>query len=122
MAQEKYLDILSLSGDILFRVLIREQSTVPQNGNGQTVKSEPRNGSQSSEEEPITGPQLKLLFRIYAGKGIYKDSAESEILKLFGVSHVSEITKLEAMKKIDSLLKETKGGNGKNGSFVSKPN
>jgi hypothetical protein len=129
MAQEKILDILSLSGEVLFSIAIRERITIPRNGNGNgngngssQYKADQSNGSHNKEDEPVTGPQLKLLFRIYAGKGIIRDSAQAEIKKLFGVTDLADITKFDAMKKIDSLLKEAKGGNGKNGSFIKQPN
>jgi|GEM_PF-3090273 len=128
MVQEKILEILSLKGEVLFQIAIRERTIVSGNGNGNGKDNGKSHGTEQSkttqrnEDEPVTGPQLRLLFRIFANKGIIRDLAQTEIKKLFGVSDIADITKFEAMKKIDSLLKDAKGGNGKNGSSVKQPN
>jgi hypothetical protein len=107
--QERYLDIFSLKGELLFSILIREHNAVPQNGNGHKSPENKTNGSNNGKDEPVTGPQLKLLFRIMAEKGFVRDSAKLEILKLFKVEEIAEIKKLDVIKMIDSLLTEAKG-------------
>ena len=115
--EERYLDILNFQGDILFSIRVREYKHEPDKGKTlvsteHKTKSDSHNGG-----EPMTEPQRKLLFRIYAQKGLMGEEAHTEIKNLFGVQNLKDISKIDAMKKIDSLLKESKGGNG-NGSPV----
>ncbi len=115
--EERYLDILNFQGDVLFSIKLREYKHKPDNEEKSLSSgSKPKPNSQNNGDG-MTEPQRKLLFRIYAGKGIAVEEAHEQIKKLFKVKHLQDITKIEASKKIESLLNEAKGGNG-NGSPI----
>jgi hypothetical protein len=76
------------------------------NGNG-------RNGSTSDNGSGMTYPQKRLLFRLMAQEGFEGDAARDELLKLFEVDTLKEVSKQEASRMIERLLKEAKeGGDG----------
>ena len=71
------------------------------------------NGSSSDNGDGMTYPQKRLLFRLMAQQGVEGASVQKELMKLFQVDEFSEITKHDASRMIEQLLKEAKeGGNG----------
>jgi hypothetical protein len=82
------------------------ESTEKKSGNG-------GNGGYRNTGDLMTYPQKRLLFRLLAQEGIEGDKAEAELLKLCEVESLKEITKSEASRMIERLLKEAKeGGDG----------
>lgn len=116
----RYLELLGINGEVFLRFRIREEEISGNGHNGNQPKGQPENGTNkthSSNGEPMTEPQKKYLFRLYAEEGIEGDEAYDKIKKLFGVENLGEITKIDASKAIDRLVKASKGGNG-NGSYI----
>lgn len=66
-------------------------------------KSENGNGSS------MTHPQKRLLFRLLADQGIEGDKAHEHLKKLFQVTSLIDVSKMEASKMIEHMLKEAKG-------------
>lgn len=75
----------------------------PQNGNGN-----------QTSEEMMTEPQKKYLFRIMAMREKTGDEAHDELKRLFKVKILKEVTKLEASRMIEDLLKEQNAGESAN--------
>jgi hypothetical protein len=115
-----FLELLGVNEDVMLRFRIREVESSQNGHNGNQSKTQTENGAQknpSTQSDPMTEAQKKYLFRIYADKGIEGDEAYDQIKKLFGVDNLGDITKFDASKAIDRLVKAPKGGNG-NGSYI----
>ena len=78
----------------------------PSNGSPAT----PTNGSLKARVDSYTPPmseaQRRYLFRILAGYGIEGDAAHAYLKEHLGVTKLSGVSKFEATKLIDRLLKE----------------
>ena len=83
------------------------KSPLPQGGNG--TKPQNGNGKQTTEEM-MTEPQKKYLFRIMAMREKIGDEAHDELKKLFKVKTLKDITKVEASRMIEELLKKEGAG------------
>jgi hypothetical protein len=81
------------------------------NGNGK----ERGNGSSSDNGTGMTYPQKRLLFRLMAQEGFEGDAAQEELLRLFEADTLMDVSKSEASRMIERLLKEAKEGGGKDG-------
>ena len=119
--KEKYFEVLGMNGEVILRLRIREEeSFVEDNGshqpNGQKGKESEKTAHTNGD--PMTEAQKKYLFRIYAEQGAEANEIYAELKKLFGVENLKEVSKADASREIDRLLKQPKGGNG-HGSFVS---
>jgi hypothetical protein len=115
-----FLELLGVNEDVMLRFRIREVESSGNGHNGTQSKTQSENGANknpSTQSDLMTEAQKKYLFRIYADKGIEGDDAYDQIKKLFGVDNLGEITKFDASKAIDRLVKAPKGGNG-NGSYI----
>lgn len=66
-------------------------------------------GSSGQQDTLMTFPQKRLLFRLLADKGIEANKLEEHLKKAFQVSSLKEVTKNEASRLIERLLKEAKG-------------
>jgi hypothetical protein len=72
----------------------------------------PGNGNDAMSEA-----QRRYLFRIPAGQGYQREAAEEHLKDIFGVSALTEITKVAATKMIDELLASAPGnGTGGHGA------
>jgi hypothetical protein len=79
------------------------------NGNGRNGG----NGGSSDNGSGMTYPQKRLLFRLMAQEGFEGDAAQAELLKLFEADSFKDVSKSEASRMIERLLKEAKeGGDG----------
>lgn len=65
--------------------------------------------SGNGDGSAMTHPQKRLLFRLLADKGIEGDKAHDHLKKLFQVNSLSDVSKMEASKMIEHMLKEAKG-------------
>jgi hypothetical protein len=83
-------------------------------GNGGNGKSG-GNGGSSDNGTDMTYPQKRLLFRLLAQQGVEGDAAQKELLKLFQADSLKDVSKQEASRMIERLLKEAKEGGGGNG-------
>ena len=61
----------------------------------------------------MSDAQKRYLFRLLADQGKDGEEAHEYLKKLFGVSSLKEVTKLEASQMIERFLAEQKGGPGK---------
>ncbi|MHB8173183.1 MAG: hypothetical protein ACYDFU_01830 [Nitrospirota bacterium] len=103
-------------------VLEGKLDTVFRQGNGSTERKSGNggnsgNGSRGNGDDSMTFPQKRLLFRLLAQEGIEGDAATEHLNKLFQVNSLNEVTKMEASRVIDGLLKEAKGDGG-NGNGI----
>jgi hypothetical protein len=67
-------------------------------------KSPSKEGS-GDNHDPMTDAQKRYLFRLLAEQGIEGDEAYKHLKKTFGVEYLREVTKQEASRAIDQLLK-----------------
>ena len=87
------------------------KSPVPSGGNG----TKPQNGNgKTTTEETMTEPQKKYLFRIMAMREKTGDEAHDELKRRFKVNTLKDVTKLEASRMIEDLLKEENDGESAN--------
>jgi len=116
---EKKIDVVSPKGEVLVSFRITESEVSPSNnGNGSNRNnSKPSKPSSQHNGETMTDAQKKFLFRICADQGIDGEEAHTKLLELFGVKSLLEVSKFDASKMIESMLAETKGGNGNGSSF-----
>lgn len=82
-------------------------------GNGGNGKGH-GNGGTSNNGSSMTYPQKRLLFRLMAQEGFEGVLAEKELLRLFEADTLKDVSKTDASRMIERLLKEAKegGGNG----------
>jgi hypothetical protein len=88
------------------------------NGNGKAhaEHSESQKDGKSTKSQtekndvPMTDAQKRLLFRILANKGMEGEKAHEHLKKMFQVSSLKDVKKLEASRTIEKLLDEPKGG------------
>ena len=117
---EKKIDEVSPKGEILVSFRITE-SEVPasNNGNGSNRNANSRTQKPHTQHngETMTDAQKKFLFRICADQGIEGEEAHAKLKELFGVESLKDVSKFEASKMIESMLAETKGGNGHGSSL-----
>lgn len=73
------------------------------------VKGDKEKGEKSGNGSSMTHPQKRLLFRLLADQGIEGDKAHDHLKKLFQVSSLGDVSKMEASKMIEQMLKEAKG-------------
>ena len=73
------------------------------NGNG-------GNGHAANNGELMTYPQKRFLWRILAQQGVEGNKVQEHLLKLFQADSLNDVTKVEASRMIERLLKETEGG------------
>ena len=119
--KEKYFEVLGTNGEVILRVRIREEESFIEEGGANAAKAQKEKESGKvahSNGDPMTEAQKKYLFRIFAEQGMEASEIYAELKKLFGVDNLKEVSKVDASREIDRLLKQPKGGNG-NGSFVS---
>jgi hypothetical protein len=116
---EKRFDVVSPKGEVLVSFRITESEvTASNNGNGSTrSNSKPPKTNMQHNGDTMTDAQKKFLFRICADQGIEGEEAHNKLKELFGVKSLLEVSKFEASKMIESMLAETKGGNGNGSSF-----
>ncbi len=72
------------------------------NGNG--------GNGHSDTGEVMTYPQKRYLFRILAQQGVEGNKVQEHLLKLFQADSMKDVTKQEASRMIERLLKEAEGG------------
>jgi hypothetical protein len=119
--KEKYFEVLGTNGEVILRVRIREEESFIEEGGANAAKAQKEKESGKvahSNGDPMTEAQKKYLFRIFAEQGMEASEIYAELKKLFGVDNLKEVSKVDASREIDRLLKQPKGGSG-NGSFVS---
>lgn len=68
-----------------------------------------REQSGNGDGSAMTHPQKRLLFRLLADKGVEGDKAHEYLKRLFQTSSLNDVSKMEASKMIEHLLKEAKG-------------
>ncbi|HUI28975.1 MAG TPA: hypothetical protein VLX91_02070 [Candidatus Acidoferrales bacterium] len=84
---------------------------IPSGGNG----TKPQNGNgKMTTEEMMTEPQKKYLFRIMAMREKIGDEAHDELKRLFKVKTLKDVTKLDASRMIEELLKKENAGESAN--------
>jgi hypothetical protein len=85
----------------LDNVFQRTESGEKKGGNG---------GNGSGNGELMTYPQKRYLFRILAQQGVEGNKVQEHLLKLFQADSMKDVTKQEASRMIERLLKEAEGG------------
>lgn len=110
MESAKGFSIRSKDGKIILGLLFKpgegfEIEFAPGMPKDKPKREKGGNGDGSS----MTHPQKRLLFRLLADKGIEGDKAHDHLKKLFQTSSLSDVSKMEASKMIEHLLKDAKG-------------
>ena len=108
--EARLIELRNRHGELIFSLYITEK-TLPE-----IPKEAKENPTEKGEEKPknqdafMTDAQKRYLFRILADQGKEGEEAHEYLKKLFQVSSLKEVTKLEASQAIERLLAEQKGG------------
>ena len=119
--QGRYLKVKTQDGKVLMSLFLNLGQGIILEGqldDRKTKQEAPKNGGNgnggnghaANNGELMTYPQKRFLFRILAGQGVEGDKANEHLMNLFQADSLREVTKLEASRMIERLLKETKGG------------
>jgi hypothetical protein len=91
-------------------------------GNGSTRRPAPRpvqgrpNGPRPAQSAPapMSEAQRRYLFRLLAAQGVTGENAHQALKETFGVDSLSKVTKADATREIDQLLREAEGADHAN--------
>ena len=120
----KRIEVRTPKGELIFSLIVHEEDVITgsSDASARQTKPEPQkgkgNGGNGRDENSMTEPQQKYLFRLLAEQGIEGDNAHEYLKKLFRVESLKDVTKAEASKAIEDMLAETKGGEEHAGSPV----
>lgn len=85
----------------------------PQGSNGKgdaKTQSEKERPSDQAEESLMTDAQKRYLFRLLAVRGVEGEAAYDHLKKLFQVTSLQDVTKLEASRAIENMLETSQKG------------
>ena len=113
--QGRYLKVKTQDGKVLLSLFLNLGQGIVLEGPLDDRKQEPSrngngngNGHAAGDSEPMTYPQKRFLWRILAQQGIEGNKVQEQLLTLFQVENLKEVTKVEASRMIERLLKEAK--------------
>ena len=112
--QGRYLKVKTQDGRVLLSLFLNLGQGIVLEGPLDDRKQEaPRNGGSGNGHaagngELMTDPQKRFLWRILAQQGIEGNKVQEHLLNLFQVENLKEVTKIEASRMIERLLKEAK--------------
>ena len=114
--QGRYLKVKTQDGRVLLSLFLNLGQGIVLEGQLDDRKQEaPRNGGNGNGNghaagngELMTYPQKRFLWRILAQQGIEGSKVQEHLLTLFQVETLKEVTKVEASRMIERLLKEAK--------------
>ena len=114
--QGRYLKVKTQDGRVLMSLFLNLGQGIVLEGQLDDRKQEaPRNGGNGNGNghavcngELMTYPQKRFLWRILSQQGIEGNKVQEHLLKLFQVETLKEVTKVEASRMIERLLKEAK--------------
>ncbi|MDA8162598.1 MAG: hypothetical protein M0022_06800 [Desulfobacteraceae bacterium] len=115
--QGRYLKVMTRDGRVLMSLFLNLGQGIVLEGqlDGQAKQEAPGNGNggngNGNKDELMTHPQKRYLWRILAQQGVEGNKVQEHLIKLFQVETLKEVTKIEASRMIERLLKET-GGDG----------
>jgi hypothetical protein len=113
--ESQVLEIRNGRGEVLFTVYARigkeetKERKEAEEKKEDAAAEEKRKKSPNNEEQ-MSGAQKRYLFRILADQGIEGEKAHEHLKKVFAVETLKEVTKAEASREIDRMLRESKGG------------
>jgi hypothetical protein len=90
--------------------VFRQEAGEKKGGNGNGGSGGNGGNGGSGNGELMTYPQKRYLFRILAQQGIEGNKVQEHLLKLFQADSMKDVTKQEASRMIERLLKESEGG------------
>lgn len=112
--QGRYLKVKTQDGKVLLSLFLNLGQGIVLEGQLDDRKQEPPrnggngNGHAAGNGELMTYPQKRFLWRILSQQGIEGNKVQEYLLKLFQVENLKEVTKVEASRMIERLLKEAK--------------
>lgn len=113
----KIIEIRDRNGGLILSFLMVEkplQETPKEQKNSQGQTGPKADDKPLNHEALMTDAQKRYLFRLLADQGKEGEEAHEHLKnKIFQVSSLKEVTKLEASQAIERLLSEQKGGAGK---------
>jgi hypothetical protein len=112
----KWAEIRNKQGETQWTVWLNPRETKTVNSTAkqtqpQTETQTKPQGESPSKEGPgdnhdrMTDAQKRYLFRLLADQGIEGEDAYKQLKKTFGVEYLKDVTKQEASRAIDQLLK-----------------
>jgi hypothetical protein len=116
MEKGKVIEIRDRNGGVILSFLITEKPIQEAQGPKETKNNVTEKGDEKFKNNDafMTDAQKRYLFRILADQGKEGEEAHEFLKnKIFQVSSLKEVTKLEASQAIERLLTESKGGAGK---------
>jgi len=108
--EAKIIEVRDRNGGVIVSFLITEKSLQEAPKEAANNPSVPKEkGNPLAQDAFMTDAQKRYLFRILADQGKEGEEAHEHLKKLFQVTSLKEVTKLEASQAIDRLL-SGKGG------------
>jgi len=113
MQAGKSVEVYTPDGLLICRLCFLEREASPVTGLKPADRSSQPTGKEGgrADVETMTGPQRRLLFRLFAIQGIEAEQAHEELKRRFRVNSLHEVPKRDASKVIEQLL-EAQGGHG----------
>jgi hypothetical protein len=115
--ESKCFEVRTNDGKVIFSVYVYERGVVTVENPGESIEKE---GEEKAEKMQIdnsqtdgnemTAAQKRFLFRLMAGQGVEGEKAHEQLMDLFQVDSLKDVSKYEASKMIERLLDESKGG------------
>lgn len=106
---KKCVNVKTKEGKVIVSLYLETgQGFVLEAGTDQ-AKGDKAKGEKSGNGSSMTHPQKRLLFRLLADQGIEGDKAHEHLKKLFQVTSLGDVSKMEASRMIEHMLKEAKG-------------
>jgi hypothetical protein len=108
----RIIEVRDRNGGLLFSFCITEKLTQDTPKEAKNNQAGPKgNENPLAQDASMTDAQKRYLFRILAEQGKEGEEAHEHLKKLFQVSSLKDVTKVEASQAIERLL--GKGGAGK---------
>ncbi len=111
--KERIIEVRDRNGGLLFSFSIIEKPTQDPKEVKNSQPDSKGNENPLAHDGFMTDAQKRYLFRLLAEQGKEGEEAHEHLKKLFRVSSLKEVTKLEASQAIERLLASSKGGAGK---------
>lgn len=106
----KCVNIKTKEGKIIVSLYLEPgQGFVFEAGTDSTGEKAKGGKSENGNGSSMTHPQKRLLFRLLADQGIEGVQAHDHLKKIFQVSSLGDVSKMEASRMIEHMLKEAKG-------------
>ena len=115
--ESKCFEVRTNDGKVIFSVYVYESGVASADSpvesaekKGEEKAEKIQNETSQTDGKEMTAAQKRFLFRLMVGQGVEGEKAHQQLMDLFQVDSLKDVTKYEASKMIERLLEESKGG------------